>query len=75
MLKVKCPTCGKEGDWLAGNHGPFCSQRCRLIDLSKWFGEEHRFSEPLRPEHFKDYEDLPSGEHLDQPDSDERKQD
>jgi len=44
---VKCPTCKKVGDWFAGEYGPFCSQRCRLIDLGKWLGEEHRISEPL----------------------------
>jgi len=40
-----------------------------LIDLGKWLGEEHRFSEPLRPEHFHGYEQLPPGEHLDHPES------
>jgi hypothetical protein len=35
--------------------------------LGKWLSEEHRVSEPLRPEHFVRFEDLPPGEHLDQP--------
>jgi endogenous inhibitor of DNA gyrase (YacG/DUF329 family) len=48
---VKCPTCGKSGDWFAGPYGPFCCRRCRLIDLGKWLGEEHRIVEPLRPGH------------------------
>lgn len=46
---VKCPTCQKAGDWFAGQFGPFCSRRCKLVDLGKWFGEEHVISEPLRP--------------------------
>lgn len=25
-------------------HGPFCSERCRLQDLSKWFGESYRIA-------------------------------
>ena len=33
---VKCPTCKREGDWLAGPYGPFCSHRCKLIDLGQW---------------------------------------
>ncbi len=66
---VKCPTCRQAGDWFSGDHGPFCSHRCKLVDLGKWFSEEHVVSEPLRPEHFKDYEDLPPGEHLDRPES------
>lgn len=67
---IKCPTCKKEGDWFATDFGPFCSKRCRLVDLGKWLNEENAISEPLRPEHFKSYEDLPPGEYLDQPDRD-----
>jgi uncharacterized protein len=33
---------------------PFCSERCRLIDLGKWLGEEYRVpaepAEPVEPE-------------------------
>lgn len=67
MRAVKCPTCKKQGDWLAGNWGPFCSERCRLVDLGKWLGEEHRIAEPLRPDHFAPYADLPEGDYLDKP--------
>jgi hypothetical protein len=54
---VRCPTCGKVGDWFSGRYGPFCSRRCKLIDLGKWLGEEHVISEPLRPEHLEDLSD------------------
>jgi len=50
MRKVRCPTCKKEGDWLEGKYGPFCSKRCRLVDLGKWLNEEHKVSEPLQPD-------------------------
>ncbi|PKM45822.1 MAG: DNA gyrase inhibitor YacG [Gammaproteobacteria bacterium HGW-Gammaproteobacteria-1] len=34
---VKCPTCGKSVPWTAEEHWrPFCSERCRLIDLGAW---------------------------------------
>lgn len=69
-MVVKCPTCQKPGDWFAGGYGPFCSQRCRLIDLGKWFAEEHTITSPLRPEHLEKYADLPPGKHLDQPEAD-----
>jgi len=64
---VKCPTCKKTGDWFANPFGPFCSKRCRLVDLGKWFGEENKISERLRPEHFQSFEDLPPGENPDEP--------
>jgi len=64
---IKCPSCKKRGDWFATSFGPFCSERCKLVDLGKWFSEANVISEPLRPEHFKNFEDLPAGKHLDQP--------
>lgn len=67
QITVKCPTCGKRGAWFAADYGPFCGKRCKLVDLGKWFGEEHAISEPLRPEHFESYGDLPPGQHLDVP--------
>lgn len=68
LPQVKCPTCRKTGDWFADKYGPFCSQRCKLVDLGKWFSEEHNLSTPLRPEHLERYAELPPGAHLDQPD-------
>jgi len=65
---VKCPSCKKQGKWFEGKHGPFCSHRCKLIDLGKWLGEGNRISEPMRPEHLEKFGDLPPGLHLDTPD-------
>jgi endogenous inhibitor of DNA gyrase (YacG/DUF329 family) len=55
--KVICPACRKKGNWFAGRYGPFCSERCKLIDLGKWLGGEHAISEPLPvslPDEFMD---------------------
>ena len=41
-LKVKCPTCRKETPWEGNPHRPFCSDRCRLIDLGAWVQERYR---------------------------------
>lgn len=67
---VRCPTCSREGPWLEGDHLPFCSNRCKLVDLGKWFNEENRITTPLRPDHFRGYEDLPPGDYLDAPEND-----
>lgn len=38
----RCPTCRRELDWdTASRWRPFCSERCKLIDLGAWFKEEH----------------------------------
>ncbi|MBA4148563.1 MAG: DNA gyrase inhibitor YacG [Verrucomicrobia bacterium] len=68
MKPAKCPTCKKAGNWFEGKYGPFCSHRCKLLDLGKWFSEENKVSEPLRPEHFLQFEDLPPGTDPDQAD-------
>jgi endogenous inhibitor of DNA gyrase (YacG/DUF329 family) len=67
--EVSCPSCGRLGRWFSGLAGPFCSDRCRLIDLGKWFGEEHRVSRELRPGDFEGFDGLSSGPGLDRVDS------
>jgi endogenous inhibitor of DNA gyrase (YacG/DUF329 family) len=37
---VTCPTCGRELQWEGAPFRPFCSERCRLIDLGAWFSEQ-----------------------------------
>lgn len=40
---VLCPTCEKRVKWTQANpYRPFCSDRCRLIDLGAWAAETHR---------------------------------
>jgi len=40
---VNCPTCRKPVPWKRDNPWrPFCSERCKLIDLGEWFEEHHR---------------------------------
>jgi endogenous inhibitor of DNA gyrase (YacG/DUF329 family) len=69
---IKCPTCKKQGKWFEGKYGPFCSHRCKLVDLGKWLGGENRISEPLRPEHIDPFADLPPGKPLDEGGSEDR---
>lgn len=41
--KVRCPQCGGESLWSADNKfRPFCSERCKLIDLGAWASESYR---------------------------------
>jgi uncharacterized protein len=43
---LRCPTCraavAKDDDYF-----PFCSDRCRVIDLGKWASGEYRISSPI----------------------------
>lgn len=37
--KARCPICRKPA---AAAHKPFCSERCRQVDLNRWLGEQYR---------------------------------
>ena len=40
---VNCPQCGKPAEWSPANRfRPFCSERCRVIDLGAWATESYR---------------------------------
>lgn len=45
---MKCPICGEPTTWGGNPNRPFCSERCRIIDLGRWAGEEYSVSIPLR---------------------------
>jgi endogenous inhibitor of DNA gyrase (YacG/DUF329 family) len=44
MKKPRCPICGKEmpGQYNEWPDYPFCSPKCRKIDLGRWLGEKYR---------------------------------
>jgi endogenous inhibitor of DNA gyrase (YacG/DUF329 family) len=46
--KVPCPTCGQPAVYAPFNpFRPFCSERCRLMDLGAWATEAYRI--PAKP--------------------------
>ncbi len=55
-LTVQCPTCSAPVEWRAENRfRPFCSDRCKLIDLGAWAAEEHAIpGDPLQDAPFSD---------------------
>ena len=52
-MKVKCPPCRRDVEWTAESlYRPFCSDRCRLIDLGAWLTEQNKIPEdPEAAEH------------------------
>jgi endogenous inhibitor of DNA gyrase (YacG/DUF329 family) len=40
--EVKCPICRKETPWENNPYRPFCTDRCRLIDLGAWTQGRYR---------------------------------
>jgi endogenous inhibitor of DNA gyrase (YacG/DUF329 family) len=49
---VTCPTCKAAVQWTAENRWkPFCSERCKMIDLGQWAAEKFRVpAEEREPE-------------------------
>ena len=49
---VHCPTCKKAVEWSAEEKWkPFCSERCKMIDLGDWIDEKQRIhGEPVSPD-------------------------
>jgi endogenous inhibitor of DNA gyrase (YacG/DUF329 family) len=57
--QVRCPQCGGESVWSTDNpFRPFCSERCKLIDLGAWASESYRVPVQEAPEGAPDA-DLP----------------
>jgi len=52
MIKTHCPICDRVMCLKSGQgpkewpEWPFCSPRCRLIDLGRWLGETYRLPDP-----------------------------
>jgi uncharacterized protein len=38
---IRCPICEKQFDPAASSAMPFCSDRCRQIDLGRWLREKY----------------------------------
>ncbi len=55
-MKHRCPICKKAIEASAGEKGsesgylPFCSERCKLVDLGTWLDAEYRIACELQPE-------------------------
>jgi endogenous inhibitor of DNA gyrase (YacG/DUF329 family) len=61
MKPRECPICHKPAAPRAENAAyPFCSQRCRLVDLGRWLGEEYRVPDRQVDER---EDELPAGQH------------
>ncbi|MEK6560889.1 MAG: DNA gyrase inhibitor YacG [Nitrospirota bacterium] len=48
---IHCPVCHHKTTKEENPYRPFCSERCKLIDLGRWAGEKYRIpGEPVNDE-------------------------
>lgn len=45
-VKNHCPICKQTADH-NGEHYPFCSKRCKTIDLGRWADESYKITRPI----------------------------
>ncbi len=62
MPQLTCPICRKQFDSTASDSVPFCSARCRQIDLGRWLGESYSFPTSREEEGDEDPDELPPDE-------------
>jgi len=55
---MRCPICKREFDPKTSDATPFCSERCRTIDLGRWLGENYGL--PVDPD--PDADELPESD-------------
>ncbi len=49
-MTTHCPICKRETQREGNPFRPFCSERCKLLDLDNWLGGRYRISTPANSE-------------------------
>ncbi|MDR3677456.1 MAG: DNA gyrase inhibitor YacG [Acidobacteriota bacterium] len=47
---IRCPICKQSVEWEGNPSRPFCSERCKMIDLDNWLEGRYRVPAPLDPD-------------------------
>ena len=50
FVAMRCSICHQEVSWAGNPSRPFCSERCKLIDLDHWLSERYRVSTHVESE-------------------------
>ncbi|MGK0367457.1 MAG: endogenous inhibitor of DNA gyrase (YacG/DUF329 family) [Thermoproteota archaeon] len=70
VLKVKCPECDVEFNYYSSENRPFCTEKCRMVDLGLWLNQGYSLpsNEPIDEieymEKLKEQEDSDEDEEL-----------
>jgi uncharacterized protein len=54
---IRCPTCRTAVGWADNPFRPFCSERCRIVDLGNWASDRYR----VPGEHVSEDDDTSNG--------------
>ncbi len=71
-LTVTCPNCKKTFNYYSSEFRPFCSEKCRLIDLGQWLSESYSVpAQKMTPEEAEQLEQIIHEKIQDQDDEDD----
>ena len=62
MRRVRCPTCRRPTTLDGNPFRPFCSERCKVLDLAAWADERYRIPGEPVPEEADGQADVPAGD-------------
>jgi endogenous inhibitor of DNA gyrase (YacG/DUF329 family) len=63
-MQRRCPICKKWIDSATNAEFPFCSERCRLLDLGNWASEKYVVSEPIFDESDDELNESPDSDDI-----------
>jgi endogenous inhibitor of DNA gyrase (YacG/DUF329 family) len=41
-VRIRCPVCKEPTTWEENRYRPFCSERCKFLDLAAWASEDYK---------------------------------
>jgi endogenous inhibitor of DNA gyrase (YacG/DUF329 family) len=53
-ISVQCPTCSEKFHYYSSEFRPFCSEKCKMIDLGMWFDEAYKVPLETQPLDYPD---------------------
>lgn len=62
-MESRCPICKKSTDSEKDKDFPFCSERCRVIDLGNWSSEKYKVNGPAIDESEPENPQPPASDH------------
>ncbi len=63
VLEIKCPHCQKKFNYYSSKFRPFCTERCKMIDMGHWWNESYTVPIPQSPDNSPQIDEFEIDEH------------
>jgi endogenous inhibitor of DNA gyrase (YacG/DUF329 family) len=58
ILKIKCPNCKEKFNYYSSEFRPFCSDRCKMVDMGHWLNESYTVPIQKTPDAMPDLDEF-----------------